>query len=282
MKPTRRFPKVLTDRYIKRGSDNVDGWFEKLDQHIIRAIGDCQTERGITGAVGEIGVYHGRLFILLYLMLHAHEQAFCVDVFEQFGEAKAWDPRGVEHHFLENLHKHVGSNDKLEIFRSRSEDISPNDITRAVGSVRLFSIDGGHTAETTENDLKIANACLSDKGIIALDDFHNRTFPGVAQGVHGFFASKPDLVPFVIGHNKLYLCRSGCAEIYQRAVIAKTSAHLMHQTEFYGHPVDIYDQTVPKWLRQKQPYSLRHLSRRFRKRVLKPAYRPIAQMFRRL
>jgi hypothetical protein len=36
---------------------------------------------GITGNVAEIGVHHGRLFILLYLLTSPDERALAVDLF---------------------------------------------------------------------------------------------------------------------------------------------------------------------------------------------------------
>lgn len=259
----RLFPEEQLDRYIRKGSKQVNGWLSSLDQQIILAIAKSQTERQIEGGIGEIGVYHGRLFIILYLLLHAGDKAFCVDVFGEFEQSEAHDVRGDEQLFLDNLRKYAGSPDRLNVIRKRSEDVAADEIMNAVGPVRLFSIDGGHSAETTENDLNIANSCLSEDGVIALDDFHNRNFPGVAHGFHNFFALKPDLAPFAIGSAKLYLCRPKSAEVYRRAVATTTSAKIKRQTEFYSYPVDVY-----KKIRE-------HLGKRLSKRMVQVFWRDV-------
>ena len=49
--------------------------------------------------------------------------------------------------------------------------------------VRLFSIDGGHTVEHTINDLRIAEACVTNGGIVFVDDYCNVNWPGVTEGL---------------------------------------------------------------------------------------------------
>ena len=49
--------------------------------------------------------------------------------------------------------------------------------------MRLFSIDGGHTAAITEKDLQTAAECLVDGGAVILDDVFNEAFPAVSEGL---------------------------------------------------------------------------------------------------
>ena len=53
------------DRYLLRGSRTVAGWMFSGAAAMVRAISDAQRE---PGNIAEIGVYHGMLFILLYLL----------------------------------------------------------------------------------------------------------------------------------------------------------------------------------------------------------------------
>ncbi len=78
----RKFPKDRLQRYLRWGNKKVEGWLYPIDAQLVRAVGDIQTKNGISGSVGEIGVWQGRLFILLYLLLHANEKAFSIDIFD--------------------------------------------------------------------------------------------------------------------------------------------------------------------------------------------------------
>lgn len=69
MKTLRKFSSDRLQRYLRKGNKRVEGWLYQVDAQLVRAIGDIQTKNGISGSVGEIGVWKGRLFILLYLLL---------------------------------------------------------------------------------------------------------------------------------------------------------------------------------------------------------------------
>ena len=45
--------------------------------------------------------------------------------------------------------------------------------------MRLFSVDGGHTAELARHDMLTADGAIGEQGIIILDDFFNEAWPGV-------------------------------------------------------------------------------------------------------
>ena len=73
--------------------------------------------------------------------------------------------------------------------------------------MRYFSIDGGHTKTHTLNDLKLAEKYVSDTGIVILDDITHPHWLGVMDGLVEYLRTFPTLVPFAIGHNKLFLCK---------------------------------------------------------------------------
>ena len=70
-----------------------------------------------------------------------------------------------------------------------------------------MSIDGGHTAIHTMNDLKLASNLISNEGIVILDDILNHRWIGVLEGLVKFLQTTPTLVPVMMGHNKLYLVK---------------------------------------------------------------------------
>ncbi|MGA8026438.1 MAG: hypothetical protein WB992_04780, partial [Bryobacteraceae bacterium] len=71
------------DRYLRFGRRKVPGWLTADSAEVIVALAAIQHELGYRGAVGEIGVYHGKLFILLLLTAAVDECGFAIDVFEK-------------------------------------------------------------------------------------------------------------------------------------------------------------------------------------------------------
>jgi len=65
-----RFSDQKRKHYLKKGINSVAGWLTIADKFLISSLCGIQTELDFTGSIGEIGVYHGKLFILLYLNLH--------------------------------------------------------------------------------------------------------------------------------------------------------------------------------------------------------------------
>jgi hypothetical protein len=87
-------------------------------------------------------------------------------------------------------------------------------------SISIISIDGGHTKWHVVNDLKIAENKLSNDGIVIVDDFTNPGWPGVHEGVIVYLQQLHPLVPFAVGHNKLYLSKLS----YQSQYLQKISS----------------------------------------------------------
>ena len=55
-------------RYAVFGRQLVEGWLSPLGLTFIDALESSQRQHGVTGHVAEIGVHHGKLFILLSLL----------------------------------------------------------------------------------------------------------------------------------------------------------------------------------------------------------------------
>ena len=194
---------------------------------------------GIAGGVAEIGVHHGKLFILLYLLSHAPEKAVAIDVFEDQHLNVDSSGHGDLGKFRSNIERHADSR-RLIVHKGTSLAVAGSDVVRmAEGKVRLFSVDGGHTEEITENDLAVADEALDLGGIIVIDDVFNDLFPGVTNGLHRYFARKPNLVPFAVGANKTYLCRPPYAELFKEAA-GEAAVECRRQT-FFGFPIAVLD-----------------------------------------
>jgi hypothetical protein len=223
------------ENYIRRGRFYVDGWLRTEAARVVVALSERQRSLGVAGGVAEIGVHHGKLFILLYLLCQASEKAVAIDLFEDQHLNIDNSGSGDLARFRRNLAHHADSA-RLVLHQGNSMDLSGAALTRlAEGPLRFVSVDGGHTAEITAHDLATAEAAIADGGIIVVDDVFNEQWPGVGDGVRRYFERRPNLVPFALGANKTYFCRPTHRDIYHDAAAATAST--VTPTEFLDHPV---------------------------------------------
>jgi cephalosporin hydroxylase len=109
------------------------------------------------------------------------------------------------------------------------------------GPFRLFSIDGGHTVQHAINDLLLAQDLLAAGGVIFVDDYFHKHWPGVTEGVARFFGThSPRVAPCIFAFNKL--CLTGIA--HHKALLDKCIARFQDQHEFkivkmYGFEVAV-------------------------------------------
>jgi hypothetical protein len=162
----------------------------------------------VLGDVAEIGVHHGKFFILLANLRRQHERAFAIDVFDDQHLNPDKSGRGDFSKFMENLRQYA-SEDGLTVLKKDSKALTRADFyCGKKGRIRLFSIDGSHTAEHTCSDLAIAAQLIGSDGLIILDDFYNPDWPGVQEGFYRHLTSRGcDTAPFAYGNNKLFICK---------------------------------------------------------------------------
>ena len=170
-------------RYLSDGLGQVEGWLDPRSAKVIAALGEYQTAQGIRGAVGEIGVHHGKLLVLLDLIKAKGEISFAVDLFDDQQLNVDQSGLGDYSQLARNLEKFSTGLDRVEIFKRNSMDLRANDLLAACGPVRLFSVDGGHTAACTLNDIQISEASTLDHGLVVVDDYFNPSWPDVSAGV---------------------------------------------------------------------------------------------------
>jgi hypothetical protein len=222
-------------RYIHRGKFYVDGWLRTEAALVIAALNDGQRTLGVEGGIAEIGVHHGKLFILLYLLSQPPEKAVAIDLFDDQHLNVDQSGQGDLGKFQDNLQRHA-DNTRLVLHQGNSLDLAAADLVRlAEGPLRFVSVDGGHTAGNTAHDLALAESSLAEGGIVVVDDVFNERWPGVGDGVHRHFARHSGLVPFAIGANKTYFCRPPYRDPYRAA--AGATASDIAPSEFLGEPV---------------------------------------------
>lgn len=191
--------------YARNGSKSVKGWLAPESASLVQAVASEQVRYGTRGGVGEIGVHHGRLFILLYLLARADERAVAIGVFEAQHlhiDRSGEDDRQM---FEGNLRRVGADLTRIEIIAKSSMDVTSEEIRAAAGPIRLFSIDGGHTTSIALNDLCLTERTLCDGGVVILDDAFQSLFPGVAAGLARYLMNGHSLVPFAVSPEKVLL-----------------------------------------------------------------------------
>jgi Methyltransferase domain len=205
-------------QYRDQGWPKVDGWvfagvFEMV--HIAH-----QTQVALLGATPpggalEIGVHHGRFFLLLNQLIEGNQRSFALDVFDQQVLNIDGSGRGDLQRFQANLQAfdhHQGRNTTILAADSTTFDFAP-----LAQSIRLMSIDGGHSVAHTLSDLRAAEKVLTPLGVVWVDDIMHPEWPGVFEGVLRYLDTRPTLVPIAMGHNKLVLARLSVAQHFHAA-----------------------------------------------------------------
>jgi hypothetical protein len=241
----------LLKRYARRGFRSVGGWLCQGAVDLTMSLHECQRAQGIKGAVCEIGVHHGKLFTLLYLMTGGEEKALAIDLFEQQTLNIDHSGRGALKVFRRNVQAHAGDGNRLIVLAGDSTKIDGARILSETGAaVKLFSVDGGHTEEIVSHDMTTAAESICPGGIIIADDCFNETWPGVAVGMVRFLGSDAGskIVPFAIGGNKVFLTTADHAELYRRHLeSSRIYCEFRLPSRFHGHDVLVYQFVPDAW-----------------------------------
>ena len=236
-----RMDSSAVSEYVSRGHKQVQGWCSEVAMELTVAVDRIQKEMDIGGNIAEIGVHHGKLFILLKLLARATEHAVAVDLFSEQELNIDLSGMGDEEVFLANVQRFVGAKADLAILRGDSTRLAAHDLTEAAGGpMRLFSVDGGHTAAITIHDLASASHSLAPGGVILLDDYFNADWPAISEGTNRFLLGpeNPGLVPFVAGGNKLlFTTDERHARAYLTGIIAGGLSTAYKESEMFGHPI---------------------------------------------
>lgn len=203
-------------KFLVARVDPIPGWLHMeaalLTAHLARA----QRGFAITGPALEIGVYKGKYLAVLYALSRDDESVVGVDLFAGSSNLGS-DVRAVK----DNIAAACGDARRLKIVVADSLELDSATLARETGApCRFISIDGGHTREIVSKDLESACPLLARGGIMALDDVYNHTTPGVAEGVAQFFlARKPELAPFALCYNKMFVAHPDFHARYLREAV---------------------------------------------------------------
>ena len=194
-------------------ASEIDGWFFPLDQRAFLEIFNAQNQLQIKGDVVEIGVHHGKSLVLLSLLKSADERLLGFDLFHADSQEKT----------EQNIHTH-GESTGLSLVKGLTSDIARADLDSLLPKpLRFLHIDAGHEYHEVLEQLVLFSPYLSDHGIIAMDDYQDREFPGIEAAVLDFAEiDRPRrFVPFLASGNKLFMCCAQFANIYQLSLLGR-------------------------------------------------------------
>jgi len=219
----------------------VEGWLSEIDARVIDLLLSYQKAKGVSGSIAEIGLHHGKLFVLLCTFLQNNEKAYGIDIFDSQVLNLDSSGSGNQGILLKNLTKYKCDMQNIILDPRESEKVNSADVVNAVGGVRFFSIDGGHWYSTVLYDLDLATDCLANGGIIALDDYLRPDWPEVARAFHKWLERNSEVFSIVaIGFNKVYLAHSDWASKYR--LIIEEDRHMRFLLNKY---YKINDEQIP-------------------------------------
>lgn len=237
---------ISLEKYVSRSMETVQGYLEPLDARIIAALLSYQQEQNITGHLCEIGVHHGRLFLMLALARRAGDRALAIDLFEDDAINSNTPHAGRDRALFANAYRLGIELSDEETFKTSSLDVTASDILkRTTGPIRFFSIDGCHLYQPAQNDLRLAERTLTAEGVIAVDDFFNIGWPDVSFATYDLLRQTDKIVPFAIT-SKLYLAAPAAAEKYKTALGRLAGPAQISCIQFLGRDVLALRQSVLK------------------------------------
>ena len=197
--------------YAVEGYTAVEGWIEPGIFSVVFAVDAIQNKMDVAGGALEIGVHHGQFFIALANLCDPSADLVAVDVFEDQHKNIDRSGFGNEAAFRRNIDAQCNkSNAAIRTIKADSLELRIGAVDGMEGGkFRFVSIDGGHTATHTFNDLMLAEQLLAEGGVVFLDDILHHHWMGVIEGLMRYrLFSAAVLVPFLVAANKMMLCKA--------------------------------------------------------------------------
>ena len=249
------------DYYFQK-AHNIEGWFDLEAARIINELNNFQRMTDLEGDIFEIGVHHGRMTVFLGLLLDDDEQIGVCDIFEDQIHNISRSGGGSRSKFLETWNHYFGNKRQVRIFELPSQNLSVADTG---SNCRIFSIDGGHTAAETFQDLRTGFAAIRADGIVLIDDYFDPMYPGVSEGVNRFLMDTQEVTPLLYFFNKLLLLNHDHRTKYEKYIVGPQFETFLHQRRLQincqkFHDRDLYilsqstrGQLIFKWIRRMIP-----------------------------
>ncbi|MDY6805829.1 MAG: class I SAM-dependent methyltransferase [Cyanobacteriota bacterium] len=229
--------------YMTEGFSKVQGWVNPNVFSVMQGLVPLQNSMSILGGVCEIGVHHGKFFIGIHNLNNLGHKSLAIDIFDEQHLNIDSSGKGNLNAFQENVANYCLNPDLCSYKIADSLSLNLYDIHKIreeYGLFRIFSIDGGHTAEHTINDWKIAEEMTANGGVIIVDDYYNPNWPGVHEGIANIFiSSRPKFAPFLYSSNKMFFTTASYHKRYIDGIHEYAKTELSCKTPMvkylYGH-----------------------------------------------
>lgn len=240
----------MSVKTIKYGNvRKISGWLGWVDYEIFKDLVAFQSEFSQT-AISEIGVHHGKSFIPL-AGFSRDRKLYAIDIFEDQEKNIDGSGMGDKRAFLDNLSRFAIDAGRLTIDQRMSTAVTAADIENAVGRVGLFHIDGGHHYDAVLSDIRLAIEVSVEESIIVLDDVFRPEWPEVSIAAFGSRdLIENEFVPFAIGFNKTYFCKTAFVDKYQALLRSNSllEKHLTKPYQVHRGTILVYQRyPLPEW-----------------------------------
>ncbi|MBT5265589.1 MAG: class I SAM-dependent methyltransferase [Rhodospirillaceae bacterium] len=229
-------------RYAQEDISGVTGWLQVGSLAAIWSLLETQIAAGIAGDVVEIGVYHGKSFLLFANSLDAGERAIAIDPLDQAGRRQK---------FEDNCRVFLREEQAFALHAIPSDQFREEGrCSEFAGKVRALHIDGGHVYDAVRNDLKIALEVLSETGFVVVDDMAHPWYPDITVAVADHLREDAALTAFAMtaantpvtnGGSKLFLARPKGAGFLRKALRSALAHNFKYERDFVGQTIDIFD-----------------------------------------
>lgn len=213
-------------QFIIERHELIEGWIFTPSLYVILRLSLLQIQHRIDGSVGEIGVHHGKLTTILATLARRKDvesrHLFAGDLFESMQNLNVdKSGSGNTKSFSQSL-QYVGlTMEDFLIYVGPSQKIENDYFAENLPPFRMFSIDGGHTNETTFADLSLVQKHVTDGAVVMLDDMNRGDWFGVTQAAlayHRLSGNYNRLVPLARVGNKLFYTTGSHLQIYRDAL----------------------------------------------------------------
>jgi hypothetical protein len=201
---------TTTQNYISEISPQIEGWFYPVDMMLFAMTEAFHQSISASGDIAEIGVWKGKSLALLAMLADKSECIYAMDLF--FDD------------LLQQTQSNISTfttpeqSARIQYVTGNTADYSTDYLrTLFKNKLRFLHIDAGHEYHEVLHTLTLTAPFMHDYGIISMDDYHDREFPGVHAATldYCYETTKGLWVPFLAGGNKIYLANPVYAKQFQ-------------------------------------------------------------------
>lgn len=206
----KKYNNLKTDiLFVQRQEElfNMNGWFSPASHGLFSFFLEFQNNKGISGNMGEVGVWEGKSASIICNYCKDDEKIFLIDPIIEKN-------KNIIINNIENICKKIPQH--LYLCNTVSENFSLLKYNIHIDrTFRFFHIDGCHTATNVYSDLELADKLLTNDSVLVVDDFFNPTYPQITEALYRYLFINPYKFRLFLGaFNKAYLCRAGAYQMY--------------------------------------------------------------------